>query len=279
MTVFWDTGDSHETALHSRQKGGCYTCCQSQPWQKKSMSRAFLQSSPFAELDKNTGNLWFTLSCFQGRFDNRLHSVTVWSCVLPLDKHLVFWQIAFMGTLFLDQHFSTNSTWSFFEPSSRSDSWLWCAAGLSPLALLPPAIIYVLYFEGVNKSRTAPLSVSSVSEASTLAFCRVIYARLLPKMSFLYPTAPSACERARHLSVFINFKDATACFCHSLCCFLSILLLVFFLFSKSVALSHPLRLSLRFQHIWCHFSLYPFLSLLLSHCSTRESVRETSSLK
>lgn len=63
---------------------------------------------------------------------------------------------------------------------------------------------------------TAPISVPSVSEASALAFCCVIYARLLPKMSPLSSAAPSACERVWHLSVFINFKDAFACFCHSL---------------------------------------------------------------
>ncbi len=179
-----------------------------------------------------------------------------------------------MRTLCLDQHFSTNSTWSFFEPRFCSDSRLWCAPGLAPLALQPPAIVYVLYCEGVNKSTTAPLSVPSVSEASALAFCCVIYARLLPKMSFLSLTAPSACERAWHLSVFINFKDAFACFCHSLYWFLPPLV-VFFLFPKPAPFSLPLSLSLslRFAHFWCHlFFLFVSISFLFCcHAALQEN--------
>lgn len=121
---------------------------------------------------------------------------------------------------------------------------------LASLTLQPPAIIYVLYCEGVNKSATAPLSVPSVSETSALAFCSVIYARLLPKMSFLSPTAPSACERAWHLSVFINFKDAFACFLSFtllvffIVIFYHYLFVFFFLFPRSVALLLTPSLSL-----------------------------------
>lgn len=125
---------------------------------------------------------------------------------------------------------------------------------LASLTLQPPAIIYVLYCEGVNKSATAPLSVPSVSETSALAFCSVIYARLLPKMSFLSPTAPSACERAWHLSVFINFKDAFACF-------LSFTLLVFF---NRYFLSLSICVLLFISKICCSFTHSVSLSLSFS---------------
>lgn len=106
-------------------------------------------------------------------------------------------------------------------------SWLWCVAGSAPQALHLPAITGLLYCEAAHESMAAPLSVSSISEASALAFCCVIYAKLLLKMSFLSPIAPSACERVWHPSVFINFKDAFACFCHSPCWFLNLLLFSF----------------------------------------------------
>lgn len=157
---------------------------------------------------------------------------------------------------------------------------------LASLTLQPPAIIYVLYCEGVNKSATAPLSVPSVSETSALAFCSVIYARLLPKMSFLSPTAPSACEHAWHLSVFINFKDAFACFLSfTLLVFLSLFFIIiylcssFFFFPRSVALlltpslSLYLSLSLRSEHFWCHlFPLFVFISFLFCcHTALQEN--------
>lgn len=216
---------------------------------KKINEQRYSAASLFAEIDRNRGSLWLSPS-----------TLPVWGCVLPLDKHLVYWQIAFMRTLFLDQHSFANSTLSFFEPRFSPDGRLWCAPGLAPLALQPPAIICVLYCEGVNKSTTAPLSVPSVSEASALAFCCVIYARLLPKMSFLSLTALAACERAWHLSVFINFKDAFACFCHSLCSVSYQFPFVFvFLFPKSVALSLPPSLSgLNTSGVTCYFCLYPF---------------------
>lgn len=176
-----------------------------------------------------------------------------------------------------------NCSWTSTSPQTArdcspnlvfcSDSRLWCVPVLASLTLQPPAIIYVLYCEGVNKSATAPLSVPSVSETSALAFCSVIYARLLPKMSFLSPTAPSACERAWHLSVFINFKDAFACF-------LSFTLLVFFIvifyhylfvfffsflskiccsFTHSVSLSLSFSLSgLNTSGVTCSLCLYSF---------------------
>lgn len=101
----------------------------------------------------------------------------------------------------------------------------------------------VLRCEGVNKSAAAAVSVPSVSEAAALAFGGVIYARLLPKMSFLSPTAPGATQRVWHLSVFINFKDAFACFCHSLCwCLINFPLAFLVLFPKSAALLLPLCL-------------------------------------
>lgn len=155
---------------------------------------------------------------------------------------------------------------ALLKPCSRLDSRLWCALGLALLALQPPAIICVLYCEGVNKSTTAPLSVLSVSEVSALAFCCVIYARLLPKMSFLSLTAPSACKRVWHLSVFINFKDAFACFCHSFCCFLinfSLVLTCSFYF-QNLLLFHSLLLSqVRMLLLSLISSVYiHFLSLL-----------------
>lgn len=202
--------------------------------------KRYSAASLFAELDRNRGSLWLALFWFQGRLNNRFHSVPVWSCVLPLDKHSVFWQIVFYENSILGPALLHKQHVLFFlEPRCSWDGRLWCAPMLVPP---PPAIICVLYCKGVNKSTGAPLSVPSVSGASALAFCCVIYARLLPKMSFLSPTAPSACERARHLSVFINFKDALACFCHSLRWFLiNFPPFVFLLFPKSVALS--LRLS------------------------------------
>lgn len=155
---------------------------------------------------------------------------------------------------------------------------------LASLTLQPPAIIYVLYCEGVNKSATAPLSVPSVSETSALAFCSVIYARLLPKMSFLSPTAPSACERAWHLSVFINFKDAFACFLSfTLLVFLSLFFIIIYLCSSfyfqdlllfySLRLSLSIFLSLRSEHFWCHlFPLFVFISFLFCcHTALQEN--------
>lgn len=257
LTVFWDTDKAILMKQHRRQKGGRYTRCQSQPWQKKINERRHSAASMFAELDKNTGCLWFPLSWSQERFNNRFHSVKL--CPPSWQTFGVLTNCFYGDTVLGPTLLSTNSTWSFFEPRSRSGSRLWCERRLAPQ---PPAIICVLYCEGVNKSTTAPLSVPSVSEASALAFCCVIYARLLPKMSFLSPTAPSACERAWHLSVFINFKDAFACFCHSLCWFLiNFTLVFFFLFPKSDALSLPPSLflsGLDTYDVTCSFCLYPF---------------------
>lgn len=43
------------------------------------------------------------------------------------------------------------------------------------------------------------------------------------------PTAASACRRVWHLSIIINFKDAVACVCHSLCWFLNFHRVFFFI--------------------------------------------------
>lgn len=80
----------------------------------------------------------------------------------------------------------------------------------------------------------------------------------------LSPSAPSACERVWNLSVFINFKDAFACFCHSLCWFLINFppLCSFWIkriskilcsFTSSVSLSGS-----NTSAVTCSFCLYPF---------------------
>ena len=76
-------------------------------------------------------------------------------------------------------------------------------------------------------------------------------------MSFLSPTAPSACERAWHLSVFINFKDAFACF-------LSFTLLVFYGYFSSSFICVLLFIS----KICCSFTHSVSLSLSLSGLNT-----------
>lgn len=160
-----------------------------------------------------------------------------------------------LGPALLHKQILRRTSLLFIEPLE-----LWCVAGLAPLAPQPPAIICLLYCEAVNESTTALLSVPSISEASALAFCCVIYATLLPKMSFLSPTAPSACERVWHLGVFINFENAFACFCHSLClvsefppCDLFVL--------QNLLLFHFPRLSLsglNTSGFTCSFCLYQF---------------------
>lgn len=165
---------------------------------------------------------------------------------------------------FLDQHFPTKIS----RELSSNPTFLgfWCVFGLALLAPQPPAITCVLYCEGVNKSATAPLSVPSLSEASALAFCSVIYARLLPKMSFHSPAASSACERVWHLSVFINFKDAFAWFCHSLRWLLIIhppLHMCSFYLQN--LLSPPLPPS-QVWTFWCHLFLL-FVSISCLFCS------------
>lgn len=132
-----------------------------------------------------------------------------------------FDEILLWGMLSDRQFFRSGSS---VKPPFYSWSLLWCVAGSAPQALHLPAITGLLYCEAANESMAAPLSVSSISEASALAFCCVIYAKLFSKMSFLSPIAPSACERAWHPSVIISFKDAFACFCHSPCWFLNLLL-------------------------------------------------------
>lgn len=179
-----------------------------------------------------------------------------------------------LGPALLHKQILRRTSLLFIEPLE-----LWCVAGLAPLAPQPPAIICLLYCEAVNESTTALLSVPSISEASALAFCCVIYATLLPKMSFLSPTAPSACERVWHLGVFINFENAFACFCHSLCWFQNFHLVIFLFYKICCFFTSPVCLS----QVWTLLvSLVPsvcinFLSLLFSYFSTRESVGETSS--
>lgn len=128
----------------------------------------------------------FTITWFHGHFRNRFLSVPVLMLCPPFwQTFAVLTSCFYEDTVLLDQHFSTHSMQSVFGPCSGSDSPLWCALVLALLALQPPAINCVLYCKHMNKSTTAPLSVPSISEASPLSFYCVIYARLLPKMSFL----------------------------------------------------------------------------------------------
>lgn len=224
--------------------------------------------------EKNRGSLWFTLSWLQESFNSSFHSVAVWSCVLPLDKHLVFNKLLLWG------HCSWASTPS--NPALVPAAWFDVRPAPALVGLQSPAIICMLYGEGANKSTTAPISVPSVSEASALAFHRVIYAKLLPKMSFLSPTAPSDSQRVWHLSVFINFKDAFACFViHSVGFSTPPPVFPFFMpqilcsVIPFVFLSQVPTLLVSLVPPVCIHSL----SLLWWRCSTSESVRETTSPK
>lgn len=119
LTVFWDTDKAIRMKTSQETEGWSFYLLPITPMTKTSNNNK--RQSVFVEKKrkKNRGSLWFTLSWLQESFNSSFHSGPVWSCVLPLDKHLVFWQTAFMRTLFLDQR--------FFEPCSRSCSLVWCA--------------------------------------------------------------------------------------------------------------------------------------------------------
>lgn len=102
-----------------------------------------------------------------------------WFCVPPPSWHT----LGALTNCFCEgagrRSWTGTSPWTTRDPSlMRTEGWH-CSGCSHLLPSCAPCC------EGVNKSMPAPISVSSVSEASALAFCCVIYARLLLKMSSL----------------------------------------------------------------------------------------------